>query len=144
MHIAPAPTPALWLTLASLLGLAVTVPLGYLAGGPGAAAHAAVGMAAAILGGVAAALVIALTSRPGRVAVATPTLAMVVRLAVTAAAVGFAVLGLRLPQRPVLFAALFGYLCLMAAEVAMVYRLASASPAPPETAPPAAEPPTAP
>ena len=125
----PPARPAPWLTLASLLGLAVTVPLGYLAGGPATAAHAAVGMGAAILGGVAAALVIALTSRPGHVAAATPTLAMVVRLAVTAAAVGFAIRGLNLPQRPVLFAALFGYLCLMAAEVAMLYRLASCRPA---------------
>ena len=138
------PTPAAWLALASLLGLAVTVPLGYLVGGLHTAAHAAVGMAAAILGGVAAALVIALTSRPGHVAAATPTLAMVVRLVVTAAAVAFVIIGLEWPPRPVLFAALFGYLCLMAAEVAMVYRLASSPPGPPEKGPAETEKPTPP
>ena len=119
----------------SLGGLAVCVALGYWSGGAPTAYAAGMGMAAAVVGGVAGMLVITFTGKPGDLPAATPMLAMTVRLFVTAAAVGFAVLGLQLPHRPVLFAALFGYLCLMAVEVAMLYRLASRRPAGPEPDP---------
>ena len=113
------------LAVVSVIGLAVCVALGYWSGGTPTAYAAALGMAAAIVGGVAGMLVISLTGTPGDLPAATPMLAMTVRLLVTAAAVGFVIVGLQLPHRPVLFAALLGYLGLMAIEAAMLYRLAS-------------------
>jgi len=98
---------------------------GWVSGGQLIANAALVGMAAAAAGGLVAWAVVALLSGPGASVMAAPMLGLMVRLVVTGAGVGLAVLGFGFEKRPVLFAALFGYLVLMATETILLYRFAS-------------------
>ena len=119
---------ALALILAvSTVGVALCGGAGWLAGGQQMALHAGVGMLAAAAGGLFAWAVLGLLSGPGASVMAGPTTGLMVRLVVTGAGVGFAVIGLGFDRRPVLFAALFGYLVLMATETVLLYRFASSA-----------------
>ena len=114
-----------WLAAASAFGLAVSVGLGYLIQGQATAGAAAAGMGAAIVGGLAAWAVIAFVSRSGELPLAAPTMGMMIRLVVTGGVAALLIVGLGLPRRPVLFAALCGYLVLMAIEAGLLYGFAS-------------------
>lgn len=107
------------------LGLAIAVGFGV--GGQAMAAQAGAGMLAAAVGGLVAWAVVAFLVGPNSAVMAVPMLGLMVRLFVTAAGVGFLVMGFGFEKRPVLFAALFGYLVLMATETILLYRFASSS-----------------
>ena len=114
---------------AGLLGLVVCGGAGWIAGGADTAWAAGLGMAVAAVGGGIGWFAVTLLNRGGAPITAAPMLGMAVRLLVTAAGVGFLVLGAEMPRKPVLFAALFGYLLMMAAETVLLYRFASRNPA---------------
>lgn len=125
----PAPRRGLPVLLGlGMLGLAVCVAAGWAAGGAGHAVAAGAGMLSATAGAVAAwGLLMLFQRNPNSPVIAAPVVGLVVRLVVTAAGAGFAVLGAGYPLRPVLFAALLGYLILMAAETFLLYGFASPS-----------------
>ena len=110
---------------ASVVCAGLSLGVGWLVGGQQAALAALVGAAAAGVGGLVAWAVLALMVGPNTPVTAVPTLGLMVRLGATGAGVGLAVLGLGFEKRPVLFAALFGYLVLMATETILLYRFAS-------------------
>lgn len=114
------------------LGFAVCVPVGWLRGGAAAALAAAAGMAAAALGGLAGWAVLRFKppGKPGDSPAAAALPATGARLAVTAAAAAMFWAALDLDHRPMVLAALLGYLLLMAAEVALLYGSASTHPRP--------------
>lgn len=99
--------------------------VGWVVDGQHMAVAALVGAAAAAAGGLVAWLFLVLMVGPHTPVTAIPTLGLMVRLVVTGACVGLAVLGLGFEKKPVLFAALFGYLVLMATETILLYRFAS-------------------
>ncbi|MBX2852246.1 MAG: hypothetical protein KTR15_10920 [Phycisphaeraceae bacterium] len=99
--------------------------VGWLVGQQPVAIAALVGAVAAAAGGLVAWGVVALMTGPNTAVMAVPMLGLMVRLGVTGAGVGLAVLGLGFEKRPVLFAALFGYVVLMAMETILLYRFAS-------------------
>lgn len=99
--------------------------VGWLAGGQMIAMSALVGMTSAAVGGLVAWAVMALMAGPNSAALAGPMLGLMVRLVVTGAGVGFAVMVFGFEKRPVLLAAMFGYLVLMAMETILLYRFAS-------------------
>jgi hypothetical protein len=109
----------------SLVCGALAFGVGWLQGGQSVAVEALVGMACAAAGAWVAWAIVALTDGPNTAATAAPMLGLMVRVFVTGAAVGFAVVGFGFDKRPVLFAALFGYLVLMATETILLYRFAS-------------------
>jgi len=109
----------------SAAGLALCAAAGGIAGGLDTALAAAAGMLAAVVGGLAGGLAVTLLNRAQAPVTAAPMLGMAVRMLVTTASVGFAILGVELARKPVLFAALFGYLLMMAAEAFLLYRFAS-------------------
>ncbi|MEO0475373.1 MAG: hypothetical protein AAF085_05270 [Planctomycetota bacterium] len=111
--------------VASVVCGGLSFGVGWLVGGQQVALAALVGAVAAAVGGLVAWAVLALMTGPNTPVTAVPTLGLMVRLGATGAGVGLAVLGLGFEKRPVLFAALFGYLVLMAVETILLYRFAS-------------------
>ena len=112
---------------ASVVCAGLSFGVGWLVGQQAVAVAALMGAVAAAAGGLVAWAVVALMVGPNSAAMAVPMLGLMVRLAVTGAGVGLAVLGLGFERRPVLFAALFGYLVLMAMETILLYRFASSA-----------------
>ncbi|MEM6260598.1 MAG: hypothetical protein AAGI37_20295 [Planctomycetota bacterium] len=110
---------------ACVVCIGLSFGVGWLVGGPQVALASLVGAVASSAGGLVAWGLIALIAGPHTAVTAIPTLGLMIRLVVTGAGVGLAVLGLGFEQRPVLFAALFGYLVLMATETILLYRFAS-------------------
>ena len=108
-----------------VVGLGLAVAAGWLIGGQELAMAAGAGMLAAAVGGLAAWAVVALTATPNSPVMAAPMLGLMVRLVVTGMGVALFVMGMGLDRRPVLFAALFGYITLMAMETILLYRFAS-------------------
>ena len=117
----------LLLVAVSLAGLAVCVGTGWGVGGQDVALAAGAGMASAAVGGLVAWFVLCAHHATGRSVAMGPTLGLAVRLGVTGAGVGLAILGFGMQRKPVLFAAMFGYLVLMATESILLYRFASSS-----------------
>lgn len=109
----------------SVVCSAMAFGVGWAQGGQPVAVEALVGMLAAAAGGLVAWAVVALMSGPNTAVMAGPMLGLMVRLGVTGAGVGLAVVGFGFEKRPVMFAALFGYLVLMALETILLYRFAS-------------------
>lgn len=103
----------------------ISLGIGYAIGGKDVGVAALVGGLSAAAGGVVALVGVALLSGPGSSAMAGPMLGMMVRLGATGACVGLAVIGFGFEQRPVLLAAMFGYLVLMAVETKLLYLYAS-------------------
>lgn len=99
--------------------------VGWLQGGQLVAMAALVGMLSAATGGLVAWAVVALLAGANSAVMAVPMLGLMVRVVVTGAGVALAVTGFGFEKRPVLFAALFGYLVLMAMETILLYRFAS-------------------
>jgi hypothetical protein len=110
---------------ASVVCAGLSFGVGWLVGQQPMAVAALVGAIAAAAGGLVAWAVVALMTGPNTAVMAVPMLGLMVRLGVTGAGVGLAVLGLGFEKRPVLFAALFGYVVLMAMETILLYRFAS-------------------
>ena len=110
---------------ASVACAGLSFGVGHLVDGQQVALAALVGAVAAAAGGLFAWGFIALMVGPATPVTAVPTLGLMIRLVVTGAGVALAVLGLGFEKRPVLFAALFGYLVLMATETILLYRFAS-------------------
>lgn len=108
-------------------GLVVCGAAGWVAGQAETAIATTAGMFAAIVGGVVGWFAVTLLNRGNAPITAAPMMGMVIRLLVTAAGVGFCVLGAELERKPVIFSALFGYLLMMAAETYLLYRFASRS-----------------
>ena len=110
---------------ASVVCSGLSFGVGWLVGEQSVAVAALVGAVAAAAGGLVAWAVVALMAGPSAAVSAVPMLGLMVRLGVTGAGVGLVVLGLGFEKRPVLFAALFGYIVLMALETILLYRFAS-------------------
>lgn len=110
---------------ASVVCVGLSFGVGWLVGEQAVAVAALVGAVAAAAGGLIAWAVVALMAGPGASVTTVPMLGLIVRLGVTGACVGLAVLGLGFDKQPVLFAALFGYIVLMATETILLYRFAS-------------------
>lgn len=125
---APDPRKSLLLVLAVGVLCGVLASLaGWFSGGEAVARAAGAGAACAAVGGIVAWAVVALVSGPGASAMTGPMIGLMVRVAVTGVCVGFVVLALGFDRGPVLFAALFGYLMLMATESVLLYRFASSA-----------------
>ncbi len=113
------------IVLVSVVCCVLAFGVGWLQGGQNVAIAALVGMVSAAVGGLVAWAVVALLAGPGSATAAGPMLGLMVRLVVTGAGVGLMVVGFGFEKRPVLLAALFGYLVLMAMETILLYRFAS-------------------
>ncbi|MEM9346747.1 MAG: hypothetical protein AAGB26_09045 [Planctomycetota bacterium] len=111
--------------VASVVCAGLSFGVGWLVGGQQVALASLVGAVAAAAAGLVAWGLIALMVGPHTPVTAISTLGLLIRLVVTGAGVGLAVLGLGFDKKPVLFAALFGYLVLMATETILLYRFAS-------------------
>lgn len=112
---------------AGVLCVGVAPLLGWFSGGAGVARAAGAGAASAAVGGLAGWAVVVLASGRGAPVMAGPMLGLLARVVVTGVCVGFAMLGLGLARQPLLLAALFGYLVLMATESVLLYRFASSA-----------------
>lgn len=110
---------------ASVLCAALSFGVGWLVGQQAVAVAALVGTMAAAAGGLVAWGFVALMAGPNSAVTVVSMLGLMIRLGATGACVGLAVLGFGFEKRPVLFAALFGYLVLMAMETILLYRFAS-------------------
>ncbi|MEM1356025.1 MAG: hypothetical protein AAGC44_15580 [Planctomycetota bacterium] len=113
------------IAVASVICMGLSFGFGLALDGKQAGVEALAGTISAALGGLGAWAMVALASGPGGSVLAAPVVGLMVRLVVTGAGVGLATVGLGFEQRPVLFAALFGYLVLMATETILLYRFAS-------------------
>ena len=115
------------IVLVSVVCCVLAFGVGWMQGGQFVAVSALVGMVSAAVGGLVAWAIVAMASGPNAAVTAAPMLGLMVRLVVTGACVGLMVVGFGFEKRPVLFAALFGYLVLMAMETILLYRFASSS-----------------
>lgn len=111
----------------SVVCCVLSLGAGWVQGGQFVAVSALLGMVSAAAGGLVAWVIVAMMSGPNAPVTAAPMLGLMVRLVVTGAGVGLLVAVFGFEKRPVLFAALFGYLVLMATETILLYRFASCS-----------------
>ncbi|MFK7788748.1 MAG: hypothetical protein AB8C95_04535 [Phycisphaeraceae bacterium] len=115
------------IVMVSVVCCVLAFGVGWMQGGQFVAMSALVGMVSAAAGGLAAWAIVAMASGPNVPVTAAPMLGLMVRLVVTGAGVGLMVVVFGFEKRPALFAALFGYLVLMAMETILLYRFASSS-----------------
>lgn len=115
------------IALVSVVCCAIAFGVGWMQGGRFVAMSALVGMVSAAAGGLVAWAIVAMMAGPNSPVTAAPMLGLMARLVVTGAVVGLVVVEFGFEKRPVLFAALFGYIVLMAMETILLYRFASSS-----------------